>query len=115
MMSITVHVFIFLLQPLIQDQVLVTWVGGSREAQTRSSAPFASSSGGIPTVLRPAKRYNLYNMPYVCPWVSPWIDMPITPSQGGIRRLPDQVPEPPQLAPLTSEEWHLCFELLSEV
>lgn len=34
---------------------------------------------------------------------------------GGIRRFPDQVPEPPQLAPLTSEDFYLYFQRLSDV
>jgi len=81
------------------------------EATRRGSQTFLSSvtstSSSVGTQQQPQARWDMWSLQWILglPGGLPWV------ASG---RYPDQMPEPPQLAPFNPEEQRLCFEPLQE-
>ncbi len=85
----------------------------SRDAQTSLSLDTSSCPpGGYQGVPKPTGRHNPSSVSCVFSGVSSWWDAPGAPPQEVSRWHPEQMPEPPQLAPLDVEEQRLYSELL---
>ncbi|KAL6468581.1 hypothetical protein MHYP_G00221050 [Metynnis hypsauchen] len=68
--------------------------------------------GGYRGTPRPAGRYSHANVSWVFPGVSSQVDLPVT--REASRRHPNQMPEPPQLAPLDVKKQRLYSESLPD-